>query len=86
MDSAGILTSKDIPKSLQVFLCAQFKHKKFYATPVLQSSSSNLCGYFSIIYLILRLKHNFSLRKFSSLFTDNLNHNQKVISDFFHLI
>ena len=80
MDSSGVLNSADLPKSIRKFICAQMFRKSLIVTPKLQSLSSTMCGYFSILFLILRLRCNLSLVKFCSLFSANLRENEKVVS------
>lgn len=86
MDSSGVLSSKDIASSLRKFLCAQFYRKSFLCTPILQPHASKICGYYSVLFLYLRLKHNVSIEKFSSMFSGDLHNNDKIVLDLFNYL
>ena len=76
-DSAGfnLFLLPRIPCHLLSFIHRFTQSRQLTVTPKLQSSASNLCGFYAIFFIICR--HHYSLSKILSLFTENLSINDR---------
>ena len=68
------------PVILLKFIEKLSRTRKVLISPRLQSNKSNLCGFYSILFLSLRL--NFSFYEICNLFSPNLRLNDTVLSSF----
>ena len=85
-DSLGFdhLSFGRYPKPLLDFLSIYGKNKTVLTTPKLQNSSSSLCGFFVLYFIIMR--QNFTFKSTLSIFSSNLYLNEKLIISELHKI
>ena len=86
MDSAGLMPSEDVNKTLKNFICNLMPGKDFLATPQIQSQDSEACGKFALSFLYYRTWTGMDLLKFCEKFSSNYELNESIINKMFDAI
>ena len=83
MDSAGLMPSEDVNKTLKNFICNLLPGKDFLATPQIQSQDSKACGKFALSFLYFRTLTGMDLSKFCEKFSSDYELNESKINEIF---
>ena len=81
MDSAGIIHSNFMHKSLRRFLRVHIYNKNLSITPKLQSDDSSVCALYAAAFLYYRTITNKTLCDFIKIFTTDFDINCSIIND-----
>lgn len=80
-DSLGLIHRQLLPKGILRFIHRLTVSRKFKCNPRIQPDNSILCGFYCILFIMLRQQTNF--RSILSLFTSNEAKNDTILESFY---
>ena len=81
-DSLGLIHDNGLPMEILAFIQRLTISRQFIFNGRLQAGKSVLCGFYSILYILLRQYCSFNF--IESYFGQNFNRNEKIVKSFFN--